>query len=137
LTRNPEKALLYLKNYDAMGQMLKAELMHILSEEGIDSVARIYWTQRRLDPEADLVLESTLNSWGYELIQKKRTKDAIATFGLNVAAYPKSANTYDSLAEAYMLNGNNALAVKFYKKSVELNPNNKNGIEMLKKLEGK
>jgi len=41
------------------------------------------------------------------------------------------------LAEAYMINGNNALAIKFYKKSVALNPNNKNGIEMLKKLEGK
>lgn len=137
LTRKPEKALRYLKNYDAMGQMLKAELMHILSEDGIDNVARIYWTQRRLDPAADLVQESTLNSWGYELIQKKTLKEAIAIFRLNVAAYPKSANTYDSLAEAYMISGNNALAIKFYKKSVELNPNNKNGIEMLKKLEGK
>jgi tetratricopeptide (TPR) repeat protein len=134
LTRKPKKALLYLKNYDAMGQMLKAELMHILSESGIDSVARIYWTQRRLDPAADLVHESTLNSWGYELIQKKKMEEAIAIFDLNVAAYPKSANTYDSLAEAYLLNGNNAMAIEFYEKALAVDPKFANSAEMLKKL---
>jgi hypothetical protein len=51
-----------------------------------------------------------------------------------VEAYPESYNTYDSLGEAYMNNGEKDLAIQNYQKSLQLNPNNRNGIEMLKKL---
>lgn len=57
-------------------------------------------------------------------------------FQLNVEAYPSSANVYDSLGEAYMLNGDQALAIKNYEKSLELDPANGNAVEMLKKLRG-
>ena len=50
--------------------------------------------------------------------------------------YPNASNPYDSLGEAYMTAGKKELALKNYEKSVELNPNNKNGVEMLKKLKG-
>ena len=40
------------------------------------------------------------------------------------------------LGEGYMLMGQKDLAIANYKKSLELNPQNKNGREMLKKLEG-
>jgi tetratricopeptide (TPR) repeat protein len=39
-----------------------------------------------------------------------------------------------SLGEAYMLGGNKELAIKNYQRSVELDPDNKSGREMLKKL---
>jgi tetratricopeptide (TPR) repeat protein len=60
--------------------------------------------------------------------------EAIAYFKLNVEFYPKSWNVYDSLAEAYMANGEKELAIANYKKSLELNPKNTNGAGMLKKL---
>jgi cytochrome c-type biogenesis protein CcmH/NrfG len=41
---------------------------------------------------------------------------------------------YDSLGEAYMTNGDKERAIKNYQKAVELNPQNTNAIEMLKKL---
>jgi len=47
------------------------------------------------------------------------------------------ANAYDSLAEAYMLSGNKELAIKNYEKSLELNPQNTNAAEQLKKLKTK
>ena len=53
---------------------------------------------------------------------------------LNVEAYPASSNVYDSLGEAYMDDGNTGLAIVNYKKSLELDPNNTNAVEMLKKL---
>ena len=59
---------------------------------------------------------------------------AIAVLKLNTEMYPGSWNTYDSLAEAYMVNGDNVLAVNLYKKSLELNPNNENGKKMLMQL---
>jgi uncharacterized membrane protein len=46
--------------------------------------------------------EAELDDLGYRLIRVKKFKDAIRIFQLNVEAYPKSSNVYDSLAEAYM-----------------------------------
>ena len=49
--------------------------------------------------------------------------------------FPKGFNTYDSLGEAYMENGDKSLAIQNYKKSLELNPKNTHAVEKLKKLE--
>ena len=49
--------------------------------------------------------EPELNGLGYQLLQAKKVKEAIEIFKLNVEAYPKGFNTYDSLGEAYMVNG--------------------------------
>ena len=64
-----------------------------------------------------------------------KLKEAIEIFKLNVEAYPKGFNTYDSLAEAYMNNKENELAIQNYKKSIELNPENKSAVDALKRLE--
>lgn len=53
---------------------------------------------------------------------------------LNVEAYPLSSNVYDSLAEAYMRDGDKALAIENYEKSLKLNPGNTNAVDTLKKL---
>ena len=56
---------------------------------------------------------------------------------MNVGAFPDSANVYDSLAEAYMKSGDNELAIKFYKKTLEMIPKDtkadKESLERLKK----
>jgi CubicO group peptidase (beta-lactamase class C family) len=78
--------------------------------------------------------EGTLNQLGYILLTKGDTQDAIQVFQMNVQEYPKSWNCYDSLGEAYMKAGQKELAIENYNKSIELNPDNKNGVDMLKKL---
>jgi len=55
-------------------------------------------------------------------------------FKLNVMAYPDSWNTYDSLAEAYLADGNQELAIWYYEKSLKLNPGNANAASQLKNL---
>jgi tetratricopeptide (TPR) repeat protein len=64
----------------------------------------------------------------------KRYKDAIDIFKINAERFPGSANAFDSLAEAYKLNGLKNLAIKNYEKSLELNSNNTNAVEMIKIL---
>ncbi len=79
--------------------------------------------------------EPELNQLGYALIQEaKRIKDAIEIFKLNVEAYPKSSNVYDSLAEAYALDGQNDQAIAFYGKALAVNPKSANAAARLKKL---
>lgn|GEM_PF-2419657 len=78
--------------------------------------------------------ERELNQLGYILLAKGRATDAVEIFKLNVAAFPESANTYDSLAEGYVAVGNRELAIRNYTKSLELNPQNTNATDALKKL---
>jgi CubicO group peptidase (beta-lactamase class C family) len=79
--------------------------------------------------------EARLNNLGYALMRQKKMAEAIAFFKLNVEFYPNTWNTYHSLGEAYMNNGDKELAIANYKKSLTLNPQNSNGVETLKKLE--
>jgi CubicO group peptidase (beta-lactamase class C family) len=81
--------------------------------------------------------EGELNTLGYQLLGSGRTKDAIEIFKLNVEMFPASANPYDSLGEAYLKDGQKELALANYKKSVELDPKNVNGAQVVKRLEGK
>jgi predicted Zn-dependent protease len=78
--------------------------------------------------------EDELNSLGYRLIRANKLKDAIRILQLNVEAYPKSSNVYDSLGEAYMDDGNKPLAIANYQKSIQLNPRNTGAVKMLQKL---
>jgi CubicO group peptidase (beta-lactamase class C family) len=80
------------------------------------------------------ISEDSVNSLGYRFLGKKRFADAIRIFKLNTVLHPQSANTYDSLAEAYMDAGDTPLAIQFYEKSLVLNPNNSNATSQLKKL---
>jgi CubicO group peptidase (beta-lactamase class C family) len=78
--------------------------------------------------------QDTLIQLGYNFLASGKTDAAIQAFKLEVEDYPKFWNAYDSLGEAYMKAGENVLAIENYQKSIELNPKNQNGIEMLKKL---
>ena len=101
-----------------------------------DAAVKAYedlWSKNPKDPAVD---ENRLNSLGYRLMAEKRYREAIAVLKLNVELYPVSWNVYDSLGEAYMLNGDKALAIRNYEKSLEINPKNGNGAQMLKKLRG-
>ncbi len=77
-----------------------------------------------------------LDRLGYDLLKSKKVQEAIEIFKLNVEMFPNSSNVYDSLGEAYMVNGDKELAIKNYEKSLELNPKNTNAVDMLKKLRG-
>ncbi len=78
--------------------------------------------------------ENTLNDFGYEILGKDDAQGAISVFELNTQKYPESGNVWDSLAEAYMKSGDNAMAEKYYEKSLKLDPTNQNAKDMLEKL---
>ena len=81
--------------------------------------------------------ESTLNEIGYFLLGKDRKGDAITVFEYNVQLFPGSGNVYDSLGEAYLKNGDKNKALINYKKSVQLDPGNTSGKDIIAELEKK
>ena len=78
--------------------------------------------------------ERSLNTFAYELLQAKKHDDAIAIFRLNATHFPQSANVWDSLAEAYQAAGNKLQAEIYYRKSLEVDPQNENAVKKLKEL---
>jgi tetratricopeptide (TPR) repeat protein len=115
----------------SIAQILSATV----ASSGIDLAVRQYHELKATAAPAIYNFdEDQLNILGYELLRARKFKESIRIFQLNVEAYPQSGNTYDSLGEAYMNDGNKALAIVNYEKSVRLNPANGNAVGMLKKL---
>jgi hypothetical protein len=105
-----------------------------ITSRGIDAAAKQYHDLKAAEPSTYNFDEAELNNLGYELIRANKLKAAIRVLQLNVEAYPQSANVYDSLGEAYMDDGNKALAIVNYQKSLQLNPKNRGALVMLQKL---
>ncbi len=75
----------------------------------------------RMLAEADLE-ESELNAFGYELLGAGRTRDAIAILAHVTERFPRSANAFDSLAEAQLADGQRDRAIASYRAALERNP---------------
>lgn len=105
-----------------------------ITSRGIDDAAKQYHDLKATAAAAYNFDERELNSLGYQLIQTKNLKAAIRIFQLNVEAYPQSSNTYDSLAEGYLDDGEKALAITNYQKSLQLDRKNEDAALMLRKL---
>ncbi len=81
--------------------------------------------------------ERVLNELGYDLIQADETELALAVFRLNTEAYPGGFNTWDSLGEAYLVLGDTIRAIRNYRKSLALNPENSNARTILSQIQEK
>jgi tetratricopeptide (TPR) repeat protein len=85
---------------------------------GVERARRLYDATRERDPALVLFPEGEMNTYGYSLLEAGKVADAIAVFELNVDAYPKSANTYDSLSDAHLAAGHNDEALKYAEKAL-------------------
>ncbi len=108
--------------------------MH-LKKRGFEQAILVYEELKKKDSNFKPA-EVELNDWGYRLLGSERKK-ALEIFKLNVFIYPQSWNVYDSYGEALVKNGQKEEAIKMYRKSLELNPDNKGGKEVLEKLSQK
>ncbi len=115
-------------------QSATAVLEQIIAESGIDAALEKYAEIKDAPLEKYYFDEAEMNRLGYQLINQKKLKEAVEVFKMNVELYPEAWNVYDSLGEGYMLLGEKELAVKYYEKSLEINPDNTNGVAMLKRL---
>lgn len=92
----------------------------MIANDGITKAVQVFEEGKKTDPQAVIYRENVLNAIGYQMLQDSRIREAIEIFKLNVAAYPNSANVYDSLGDAYEANGNKELAIQNAEKTLEL-----------------
>lgn len=125
----------FVELVDIRGASVSGLLSKTLSEKGLEAALKQF-SELKAGNFADVVMnESELNGLGYRLMRQKKFKEALEFLKLNVEMYPQSANVYDSLGEAYLQIGDKNQAITNYRKSLQLDPNNTNALEVLKKLE--
>lgn len=127
--------ILYGKPYDMPKRSLAKTLLATINEKGLSAGMAQFKELKKSDSYN--LKESEVNAAGYQLLQSGKVAEAIEMFKINVEAFPKSGNVYDSLGEAYLKNGNKELAVVNYKKSVELDPGNEAGKKVLEEISKK
>ena len=99
-------------NENFTNQRVKAAL---LGQRG-DDVGAQAAAQRSLA----IATEAEVNTYGYLLMGQGKVDSALVIFRKNTKDYPKSWNTYDSLAEAYAKKGDKKLAIQNYSKALAM-----------------
>jgi len=68
------------------------------------------------------------------LVNINRLRDAVDIFKLNIEEHPEASSPYYCLGDVYMMAGRNKLAMKYYEKSLDLNPENETVLKMMEKM---
>jgi predicted transcriptional regulator YdeE len=126
----------YAWNYKAPRDDGGDELLLIAKLRGTPAALQRYDELKKTTNMESKAAEGMMNGLGYRLLYSGSESGAIEVFQRNVRDYPQSANTYDSLGEAYMNTGQKELAIQNYEKSLQMKADNPNAVERLKKLKG-
>ena len=119
--------------YDFPKKPLAKFMSEVIAKEGVQKGIQFF---KEHQDESDYhVSENELIVAGYRLLHAGNAADAAEVFKLSTEVFPDRDNPYDSYAEGLLALGDTINSIKNYKKSLELNPNNNNAIEMLNKLE--
>ena len=113
------------------------EFFGIIRDQGVDKAVEVFRNVRKKDPDVILFNEEVMNNLGYQYLNMGKIQTAIELFRLNVQAYPDSADVYDSLADAYLKNGDLTHAIDNYEESLRLNPENQKTRDLIKELRKK
>jgi len=127
------EAIVFDEKYDMPRPTLAEFLLKIMNEKGFDYTINNF---EQIVKENGYSVNSSqiLNIYGYELLNEQKVDMAIEVFKLNVQLFPDEANPYDSLAEAYLINGNKKSSIKYYKKALEIDPEFPSAKAALEKL---
>jgi glyoxylase-like metal-dependent hydrolase (beta-lactamase superfamily II) len=120
---------------EVTGQRSAARALFGLLEEGAEEAKiQAVLAARTAEPAPYYFIESQINGWGYRFLQTERPEQAASMFRVNVQLYPDSWNAHDSLGESLLALGDTEGARQMYLKSLELNPDNTNGANMLEQI---
>jgi peptidoglycan hydrolase-like protein with peptidoglycan-binding domain len=122
-----------LEEWDSKPPVSNKLKTHI-DRNGLDGFQAIYAEWKANQSEDYDFSENQLNRLGFYYMAKDDLEESIAIFELNVEAFPDSFVVYDSYGGALLKLGARQEAIENYKKSVELNPFNENGVKVLNDL---
>jgi tetratricopeptide (TPR) repeat protein len=124
---NETDTLLRLPNsYQSPAEMIR--------QNRIDDALNTYLKAKSAGIHLAATTEAQLNALGYQYMSQGNFAIAEKIFNVNSLLFPFSGNAWDSLAEAWLKMGGLGKAELYYKKSLELNPDNKQARLALKQF---
>ena len=81
------------------------------------------------------LLEFMMRNEGLNHLYNSKPELAMQLFKMNAFVHPKVAKALQSLGQGYMETGNKELALRYFKESLSINPDNPFAKDMIKKLE--
>lgn len=102
-----------------------------LLEGGVPAAEKKLKEMQKRGQDGPVFDEDDFNALGYKLLQENRLDASLYVFEKTTSLFPNSWNAWDSLGEAAAKAGQKEQAIASYRKSLELNPNNKNGKSVL------
>jgi CubicO group peptidase (beta-lactamase class C family) len=107
---------------------------HVLNGDR-DAAVKAYAALKTADPADEAVNEEALNNLGYGLMNEHKLQQAQHILYVNMQLYPKSANVYDSYAEACLKLGDRKQALEYYKRAAAMDAKNTNAARVVAELE--
>lgn len=111
------------------------------ADEGAETALKYYQLLKEKNKGSDWwkvfdseFLEGSINRKGYALMQNGDLESAFQVLTLNTMLFPNSSNVWDSLGECSFNMKKFNLSLQYYEKSIELNPDNENGKQMIERI---
>jgi pimeloyl-ACP methyl ester carboxylesterase len=95
-------------------------LAEVEFENGVAHAQQLLEQVRKKDPNAQLWPEISMSIIGQDFVREGDVKSGIDVFKLNLLAYPDSADANDSLADAYLKDGQKDLARQHAEKALTI-----------------
>jgi glyoxylase-like metal-dependent hydrolase (beta-lactamase superfamily II) len=111
-------------------------LKKMFEEEGVEAAAKGL-KEMSTHPEKYYLLYPELDQYVYYMMLGGKLDEAVVLFETLAELFSDKAMAYDSLGEVYKRKGNIDLAIKNFKKSLELDPDNSNAKMQIQELEKK
>lgn len=127
--RSPAYAWLPYEPYDSPAKRLYRDIL----SRGETAVGEYKARRRGVAPLG----EKQVGDVGRWLVGKGRLREAIGLLEAGAEDLPNSWVVHDALGAAYARAGDTGRAVRSYERSIELNPDNAEGVEALKNLRGR
>ena len=130
-------AILFNEKYEPPKKFIKDTLYQIIKQKDIASAVNRFNELKDKHPDDYDFSKDQLNWLGVELRDTGMFDESIAIYKWIIELYPDWWNAYNGIADVYRMKGDKVLAIKYYAKSLEMNPETwyANEIsEMLKRL---
>ena len=129
--------LISIKTKNPIAQVMSFGDFNVLAEsQGYKNLEAL--VKRLKDQNSGIQLQEwKLNNLGLRLLFHGKVQEGINILLLNTILYSNSANSFDSLAEGYLIQGKKELAIKNFDLSLKLDSQNQNAIDRLEELKMK
>ncbi len=98
------------------------KLKDYIFKDGIEKVKEVYYVEKQKVPQNYTFNGGHIDDLGYWLVDRNHLKKALDIFMFNTELQPEEAGWVDSVGDAYKAMDSTDLAIKWYKKALEMKP---------------